>query len=62
VPHRLRAGYERTANHSELGRWTLAFLDCAPFVARALAVVQSLLSLGLIVLFVLALRRRFRMA
>jgi hypothetical protein len=58
----LTAGYERAAGYSESGRWTLDLLHSAPFLAPTLALVQSVASLGLIALFLLALRRRFRMA
>ncbi len=54
--------YARAASTSEYAAWAQALVDNAPFVARALGLIQSLASLGLIALFVLALRRRFRMA
>ena len=42
-------------------RWGVWFVGEWPFLARLLATVQSLTSLGLFALFLLALRRRFRM-
>jgi hypothetical protein len=58
----LTADYARAAGTSDYAGWVRALLDGAPFAARALAAIQSLASLGLIALFLLALRRRFRMA
>ena len=58
----LTTDYESIAPYSDYTEQVRKILDGAPFAARALATVQSLLSLGLIALFILALRRRFRMA
>ncbi len=41
--------------------WVAELLDAAPLLTRFLATLQSLISIGLVTLFVLAVRRRFRM-
>ena len=62
VLFRLTSDYERIAHYSDYTEQVRKILDRAPFITRALGLIQSLLSLGLIALFILALRRRFRMA
>ena len=43
------------------GSWVATMLGQYPVLLRVLATVQSLIGIGLLTLFVLALRRRFRM-